>query len=96
MKQEKLSILFFALKGRVLKSGEVPVLLRVTVGCDYDEARIQRSVPLSLWDQAKGCCKGKNRAANELNEYIRELKVKLLTIHKDLVLQEAYITPNLT
>lgn len=95
MKQEKLSILFFALKGRTLKSGEVPVLLRVTVGGDYDEARIQRSVPPSLWDQAKGCCKGKNRVANELNEYIRDLNLRLLNIHKELLLQEAYITPNL-
>lgn len=95
MKQEKLSILYFILRGRTLKSGEAPILLRVTVGGDYDEARIQRSVLPSLWDRAKGCCKGKSRASNELNEYIRELNVKLLTIHKELVLEEAYITPNL-
>ena len=62
MKQEKLSILYFILKGRTLKSGEAPILLRVTVGGDYDEARIQRSVLPSLWDRAKGCCKGKSRA----------------------------------
>ncbi len=48
MKQEKLSILYFILKGRTLKSGEAPILLRVTVGGDYDEARIQRSVLLKL------------------------------------------------
>jgi len=95
MKQEKLSILFFILKGRTLKSGEAPILLRVTVGGDYDEIRIQRSVPTNLWDSAKGRCKGKNRSATELNEYISDLNVKFLSIHKELMLEEAYITPKL-
>lgn len=95
MKQEKLSVLFFILKGRTLKSGEAPILLRATVGGDYDEARIQRSVPAHLWDQAKGRCKGKSREANELNDYISSLNVKLLTIHKELMLEEALITPKL-
>ena len=52
MKQEKLSILFFILKSRTLKSGEAPIVLRVTIGGDYDEARIQQSVLPTLWGRA--------------------------------------------
>lgn len=52
-------------------------------------------MPIKLWDQAKGCCKGKNRAATELNDYIRDLNVKLLSIHKELMLEEAFITPSI-
>ncbi len=98
MKQETLSILFFILKNknRLLKNGEAPVILRVTIeGRGSDEVRIQRSVPVHLWNAAKGCSKGKDRAAQELNEYIRSLNLKLLTIHKELTLAEALITPSL-
>ena len=96
MKQETLSILFFILKNKnkLLKNGEAPVIMRVTIeGRGSDEVRIQRSISPNLWDQAKGRSKGKDRASLELNGYIRDLGVKLSSIHKDLMLSEAYITP---
>jgi hypothetical protein len=95
MKQETMNILFFILKNRVLRNGEAPILLRVTIGGVYDEIRIQRSVSVNLWNQAKGLSKGKDRTSLELNEYIRSLNLKLLTVHKELMLEEAFVTPNL-
>jgi integrase len=95
MKQETMSILFYIIKSRLLKNGEAPILLRVTIDGAEDEIRIQRSIPVHLWNQAKGCSKGKDRTAIELNEYIRALNLKLLTIHKELALEEAVITPSL-
>lgn len=44
MKQGTMNILFFPLKTKVLKNGEAPILLRVTIDGQYDEVRIQRSV----------------------------------------------------
>ena len=93
MKQESLSILFFILKNRPLKNGEAPILLRVTIDGNYEEIRIQRSVPINLWNAAKGKSNGKDRVAIELNEYLRLLTTKLHTIHKQLLLEEAYFTP---
>lgn len=43
MKQGTMNILFFPLKTKVLKNGEAPILLRVTIDGQYDEVRIQRS-----------------------------------------------------
>jgi hypothetical protein len=89
MKQETLSILFFILKNKnkLLKNGEAPVILRVTIeGRGSDEVRIQRSISPNLWDQAKGRSIGKDRASLELNGYIRDLGVKLSSIHKELLL----------
>lgn len=81
MKQETLSILFFILKTRLLKNGEAPVILRVTIeGRGSDEVRIQRSINPNLRDQAKGRSEGKDRASPELNNYIRDLGVKLSSI----------------
>ncbi len=95
MKQETISVLFYAPKSRTLKNGETPVILRVTISGVSDEARIQRSVPLHLWNAAKGCSRGKDRAAQELNEHIRSLTVRLLTIHREMSEAEAFITPTL-
>ena len=50
MKQESMKVLFFIRKSRLKKNGEAPIFLRVTINGQLDEVRIQRSVPLKLWD----------------------------------------------
>ena len=93
MKQNTLRVLFFVLKSRLLKNGEAPIILRVTIDGRQDEVRIQRSVPLKLWDNVKERSKGKDRSSTELNSYIEALKVRLYQIHKELLCREALITP---
>ena len=93
MKQESMKVLFFIRKSRLKKNGEAPIFLRVTIHGQQDEIRIQRSVPIRLWNNAKGCSKGKDRTAVELNSYIESLTVRLYQIHKELICQEALITP---
>ena len=92
MRQGTMNILFFVLKTKLLKNGEVPILMRVTINGQYDEVRIQRSVPLKQWNAAKGRSTGKGREANELNEYLAELNSLALQKHKELMLEQAYIT----
>lgn len=93
MKQESMKILFFIRKSRLKKNGEAPIFLRVTINGQLDEVRIQRSVPLKLWDNVKERSKGKNRRSMELNSDIEALKVRLYQIHKELLCREALITP---
>ena len=45
MKQGTMNILFFVLKTKLLKNGEAPILMRITINGQYEEIRIQRSVP---------------------------------------------------
>ena len=52
MKQGTMKILFFVLKTKLLKNGEAPILMRITINGQYEETRIQRSVPLKLWNAA--------------------------------------------
>ncbi len=42
MKQGTMNILFFVLKTKLLKNGEAPVLMRITINGSYDDARIQK------------------------------------------------------
>ena len=73
MKQGTMNILFFILKTKLLKNGEAPILMWITIDGQYEETRIQRSISPKLWDSSKGCGKGKDRATKELNNYIAEL-----------------------
>ena len=88
-----MKILFFIRKSRLKKNGEAPVFLRITINGQQDEIRIQRSVPINLWNNLKGCSKGKDRVSLELNSYIEALKVRLYQIHKGLLCRDALITP---
>lgn len=93
MKQDSMKVLFFIRKSKLLKNGEAPIFLRVTVSGQQDEIRIQRSIPVRLWNNQKECSKGKDRVSMELNSYIESLTVRLYQIHKELVCQEAWVTP---
>lgn len=95
MKQGTMKILFFVLKTKLLKNGEAPILMRITINGQYEETRIQRSVPLKLWNAARGCSKGKDRASNELNSYLSELATRALEKYKELILEQAISTPSL-
>ena len=93
MKQGTRNILFFVLKTKLLKNGEAPILMRITINGQYEEIRIQRSVPLKNWNPAKGCSKGKDRASIELNNYISALTTRAYEKHKELTFESALITP---
>ena len=93
MKQGTMNILFFVLKTKLLKNGEAPILMRITINGQYEEIRIQRSVPLKNWNPARGCSKGKDRASIELNNYISALTTRAYEKHKELTFESALITP---
>ena len=61
MKGNTLNVMFFILKNKLLKNGEAPVVLRVTINGQRDEIRIQRSIPVELWDNAKMRSKGRGK-----------------------------------
>jgi len=95
MKQEMMNVLFYIIKTRTFRNGEAPILLRVTIDGSYSDIRINRSIRTELWDVKLGMCKGKSREANELNEYIRSLHTRLYEIHRNMVLQDEYFSPDI-
>ena len=95
MKQEMMNVLVYIIKTRKLRNGECPVLLRVTIDGVYSDIRINRSVKEEIWDVKLGMCRGKSREANELNDYIRSLHTRLYEIHRNMVLQDEYFTPEI-
>lgn len=78
------SVLFFIKKTKLLKNGEAPICLRITVNKKRAEVQIKRSVPVNTWDAKKECCKAKNRNGDELNHYLQSVRTKVLRIHREL------------
>lgn len=85
---------FIARKARVLRNGEVPIILRITIAGQRAELNINRTVNPDMWVAAKGMSKGRSRADIELNRYLETVRAKLLAIHTQMVAEGALINPD--
>ena len=92
VKRNTLSVLFIIKKAKLLKNGEAPICMRITVNKRVVEVMIKRSIPVDLWNQKKECSKGKDRVAAELNHYINTVRAKVLQIHRELEIDNKPIT----
>lgn len=92
VKRNTLSVLFIIKKAKLLKNGEAPICMRITVNKRVAEVMIKRSIPIDLWNQKKECSKGKDRVAAELNHYINTVRAKVLQIHRELEIDNKPIT----
>ena len=92
VKRNTLSVLFIIKKAKLLKNGEAPICMRITVNKRVAEVMIKRSIPVDLWNQKKECSKGKDRVATELNHYINTIRAKVLQIHRELEIDNKPIT----
>ena len=95
VKRNTLSVLFIIKKSKLLKNGEAPVCMRITVNKRVAEVMIKRSIPVDLWNQKKECSKGKDRVATELNHYINTVRAKVLQIHRELEIDNKSITADI-
>lgn len=59
MKQGTMKILFFVLKTKLLKNGEAPILMRITINGQYEETRIQEAFLSNCGTQPKDVVKEK-------------------------------------
>lgn len=78
------NLMCYLKKSKALKTGEVPVYMRVTVNGQAFTFSMQGSVLPSLWSQEKEKSRGKDRKAQELNHYIESVKSRLYKIHREL------------
>lgn len=95
VKRNTLSVLFIIKKSKLLKNGEAPICMRITVNKRVTEVMIKRSIPVDLWNQKKECSKGKDRVAIELNHYINTVRAKVLQIHRELEIDNKPITADI-
>ncbi|MDH6311656.1 hypothetical protein M2137_000415 [Parabacteroides sp. PFB2-10] len=71
-------------KNKLLKTGEAPIMLRVTMKGKYAEITMKRSILVSLWNQAKECSNGRSHKDKdkELNRYLDTVKARIFEIQR--------------
>ena len=93
MKQEKINVLFYLKKNKVLKNGKSPICMRITINKLRVEMNIRKSISPELWDQKKECAIPYDSSTIELNKHIHSLKSSIYHIYHQLSAKNEVITP---
>lgn len=93
MKRQTFNVLFFIRKTRTVKSGETPIMLRITIQGQLAEMQLKRTVKPELWSQTKERCTGKDAKSVEANRYLESVKLRLYDIHRTLEDENKLINP---
>jgi hypothetical protein len=95
LKKKTFAILFYVKRTKLLKNGEAPIFMRITVDALRAELSIQRSINLSEWIDNKGCAKSTNAKNRELNHYLESIRCRLYKIQKELEDENKIVTAEL-
>lgn len=90
--QSTFNLLFIIRKHRLLKNGEAPIYLRITVNGEVVDITVKRSVRVDMWDQKRECSLGRQYQDKELNHYLETLKVRMYQIHRQFEIDGKQIT----
>lgn len=95
MQQRKstFSILFYIKRKKLLKNGDAPVYMRVTVDGRFLEASLKRGVNPKVWNEKKQRSTGRDRLSLELNDYLDDTLARLLKIHQRFSDEKKVINP---
>ena len=95
MKKKTFAILFYVKRTKLLRNGEAPIFMRITVDAIREEISIQRSINLSDWVEKKCCAKPTNSKNKELNHYLEHIRYRLYEIQKELEDENKTVTAEL-
>jgi site-specific recombinase XerD len=85
MKKWTLSILFYIRKTKLLKTGEAPIYVRITVDGKRAEIAINRSILAKHWNTQRGCAKATDSQSTELNEYLDQVRQQIYQHQRELM-----------
>lgn len=87
------SVLFYIKRKKLLKNGDAPVYMRVTVDGRFLEASLKRGVNPKMWNEKKQRSTGRDRLSLELNDYIADTLARLLKIYQRFIDEKKIINP---
>ena len=95
MKRATFNILFFIKRKKLLKTGEAPVYMRITINGEYAETSLKRSIIPKLWDITRNKAKGNSPEAEEVNDYITSIRGQLFNHQKALQESGKVVNPKM-
>ena len=87
------SLLFFIKRKKLLKDGDAPVYMRVTVDGRFLEAALKRGIKPKLWNEKKQRSNGRDRLSLELNDFLDDTQTRILQIHQRFIDERKEINP---
>ncbi|MBK5719525.1 site-specific integrase [Dysgonomonas sp. Marseille-P4677] len=94
MKRQTFNVLFVIRKTKLKKSGNTPIMLRISMQGQQAEIQLKRDVNPALWNQAKERCTGKDITSQEINRYLESVRHRLYDIHRTMEEEGRLINPN--
>lgn len=94
MVRQTFSIYFFIKKSRLLKNGEAPIYVRITVNGSSVEFGIKRSIEIEHWKVKKGYSDAKTDKGREINNHIEHIRYKIYEIQRKLKDENKPVTSN--
>lgn len=92
LKKSTFNVNFLLRKHKMLKNGEAPICMRITVNCRTVDISIKRSVAVEHWNQIRECCTSTGKVGKELNRYIDTMRAKVLQAHRELEIDGVRVT----
>jgi hypothetical protein len=92
MRNEHTFGIHFILKKNKARDGKAPLHVRITVDKTRCEISLKSSVPIALWDSAKGLAKTKQDSGKQLNHYLEHARAQLTDCYRQLHLERKIIS----
>ncbi|HCO68621.1 MAG TPA: hypothetical protein DIT04_12810 [Dysgonomonas sp.] len=84
MKKQTFSILFLIKPNKLLKTGETPIIMRLTLTGKRVEIQLKRRIIPKNWSQAKEKAIGKDPISAEINKYLESIRTRIYQIERDI------------
>ena len=91
MQRSTFKVLFYV-KRQSEKSGQVPVMGRITINGTMSQFSCKLSVPISLWDTKANKAVGKSLEARRINEKLENIKTNIGKQYQRLCDRDSYVT----
>lgn len=92
MAKQTFSLLFMIRRVNLLKTGESPIYMRLTLAGQRIEMQLKRRVFPKLWNQKKERATGKDPVSIEINNYLDSIRSRIYIILREIEEEELPIT----
>lgn len=84
MQKQTFSVLFFIRKTKLLKTGEAPIQMRITLAGQNIEIQLKRRIKPTSWNQKKERASGKDSISIEINKYLDSVRARIYNIEREI------------
>ncbi len=88
-------ILFYIKRSKLLKNGDAPIFVRITINKERAEFGLKKSIAPKYWNESKQRVKGKSTSADDINAAIEKNIKKIEAITTYLSMQDVELTSEL-